>query len=252
MTSSALRQKLFKIQLNFKLTYLFLALNSVMFLLCLILQLFSAQNVVLVILGAQSRTLVLSGEWWRLITAAFLHVNFVHFFFNMYALVNVGLIVERFFGVKKFLLTYVLGMIGAGGLSFIVSTVIALVTHNYQDSISVGASGAIFALLGLLLGTFLWKKPYNLELPLDKFQLGLIIAMNLAFGFLIAGIDNAGHFGGFLTGIILAAFLDPEPNFRNSALRKKIVKIGAIVCIILLVVAFLAQLIWFVSNLIIR
>ncbi len=134
---------------------------------------------------------VKNGEIYRLITAAFVHANVLHIFFNMYALYALGPQIEKFYGRKRYLLIY----LGSALLGSLLSVVL---TNN----VSVGASGAIFGLFGAML-----YFGYKYRATLDGFlRSGIIpvIVINLLLGFMIPGIDVYGHIGGLLGGLVLS------------------------------------------------
>lgn len=144
----------------------------------------------LIILGANNRGLVLNGEFYRLIASAFLHGNFIHLLVNMYSLWVIGSQVETYLGKTKYLLIYLLSAL-MGGLFSIVFL---------ENSLSVGASGAIFGLMGALL-YFGYHYRLYLSNALTN-QLIPIIILNLILGFSISGIDNSSHIGGLIGGYL--------------------------------------------------
>jgi membrane associated rhomboid family serine protease len=131
------------------------------------------------------------GEWWRLLTAAFLHANLIHLGMNMLGLWWFGAPVEAALGRMRFLLVYLVsGLAGSAGA--------LLATPN---AITVGASGALFGILGAALvlergGTYVFGGG----------AMGVII-LNLAFTFLVPGISIGGHIGGLLGGALCALAL---------------------------------------------
>lgn len=138
--------------------------------------------------------LVKSGEYYRLITAMFLHGSVLHLFVNMYSLWIIGNQLENFLGKNKYLVIYLIS-----GLSG------SLMSVSLTGSLSLGASGAIFGLLGSLL-----YFGYNYRLYLGSVlvrQLIPIIILNLSIGFLIPGIDNAAHVGGLVGGLFITMAL---------------------------------------------
>jgi membrane associated rhomboid family serine protease len=136
--------------------------------------------------GALYGPLVADGDWWRLFTAMFLHASLLHIAFNMFALWLFGSVVERSVGPLRYVLVYV-----ASGLAGSAGALIAT-----PNAVTVGASGAIFGLLGALLvleylqtGSFAGQ------------AMGLIV-INLALSFAIPNISIGGHIGGLIGGVI--------------------------------------------------
>jgi membrane associated rhomboid family serine protease len=128
---------------------------------------------------------VASGDWWRLITAAFLHGSLIHIGLNMLALVWLGAPVERYLGHFQYLALYLVsGLAGSAG---------ALITT--PTGITVGASGAIFGILGALL-IIEYQATGNIA-----GQAFTLIAINLLFSFTMSGISVGGHIGGLIGGI---------------------------------------------------
>lgn len=126
------------------------------------------------------------GEWWRLVTAGFLHGGLLHLAVNMFALMQLGRVLERPLGPRTFGALYALGLAG-GSLG-----VVLLAAPN---SITVGASGAIFGLMGAL-GSFELMAGRN---PMSS-GIGTVVVINLALTFLIPGISIGGHLGGLVAG----------------------------------------------------
>lgn len=148
---------------------------------------------------------VAMGEYWRLFTVTLVHAppdfGYLHLFFNMYALYLAGPIVERLYGRLVFGGFYVLCAVGASIASFVFGS----------DVPSVGASGAIFGLFGVILAASRIHHPM-----LDRQgralvgQLGTLIVVNLVIGFAMsAAVDNFAHVGGLLTGIWLGYLIPP-------------------------------------------
>jgi rhomboid protease GluP len=151
---------------------------------------------------------VAGGEYWRLWTVTLLHgspepgffgASILHLSFNMYALYLVGPIVERWYGSARFLLFYLLCASGGSVASFALG----------GDVPSVGASGAIFGLFGLLLGANRFHHPVDRQSRSLVGQLGMLILLNILFGFAVPNIDNAAHIGGLVTGLWLGAAVPP-------------------------------------------
>lgn len=161
--------------------------------------LISDQGTALIEALALDRAAVVAGEYARLWTVTLVHGSFLHLFFNMYALYLLGPIVERWYGSIRFLLIY-LACAAAGSTASIVFS---------GEGISVGASGAIFGLFGLLLAAGRIHHPVDRQSRMIVSQLGFLILINIAFGFAVPGIDNAAHLGGLAAGLWIGAVLPP-------------------------------------------
>lgn len=167
---------------------------------------------------------VISGQYYRLFTSMFLHANLFHLIFNMYALYIIGSQIESFFNKTKYLIIYIFSGVIAGLMSMI-----------FTNAWSVGASGAIFGLLGSLL---YFGYHYRTYLgTVIKSQIIPIIAINLLIGFSSSGIDNAAHIGGLIGGIIGAMMCGVKEKSDTSDKVNGIV-IGIIFTIFLIYVAF--------------
>ena len=147
-------------------------------------------NYTLLRFGANNDYLVKHGEYYRLFTSIFLHGSLLHLVLNMYSLYVIGPQVESFFGKVKFLFIYLVSGICGSLLSIAFS-------HN---TISIGASGAIFGLLGSLLYFGYYYRAYLGNAV--KSQVLPIIIINLMIGFLLPNIDNGAHIGGLIGGIL--------------------------------------------------
>jgi len=173
------------------------------------LGLFSFKGQDLLPWGANHAEFVISGEYWRLFTCLFLHGGFIHIVYNMSALMFLGVFVEGILGSWKYLIIYVLTGINA--------SITSVLWHN-TPTVSVGASGAIFGLLGAFIALMLLKK-YDKNFN-KKFLIGSIIyaVISLLFG-LIGNIDNAAHIGGLLSGFVLGFII--SPHVKSDYKKKK-------------------------------
>ena len=183
----------------------------------------------LVNFGGNNLLIVQSGEVWRLISAAFLHVSLIHLLVNMYSLVIIGTQVETFIGKFKFLFVYLISAICGNLLSLI---------FNEANIVSVGASGAIFGLMGALLYFGYHYRLYLSEAI--KTQIIPVIVLNLLLGFMVSGVDNAAHIGGLIGGYLASMAIGIE---NKSKTRDKVN--GWIVLILLIV--FLSYIVSFVK-----
>jgi rhomboid protease GluP len=154
----------------------------------------------LVLWGADFGPKTLGGEWWRLVTSMFIHGGLVHLGMNMWALYAVGPFVERMVGNVGFLLMYLLAGLCGGLASLIWNPIVP----------SVGASGAIFGVIGCLLGLVVRGRgsiPTETLAQLKSSGLGFVV-VNVVLGMTIPNIDMAAHLGGlaggFLGGLVLS------------------------------------------------
>lgn len=153
----------------------------------------------LVDMGANFGPYTLTSEWWRLLTSMFLHGGIMHLLFNMMALVQIGVQLEALVGRVQFALAYVLcGLAGS---------VTSLWWTSPDISVSVGASGAIFGMFGMLLMVLMLEREMDWKSKRAMLtNMAVVIGINLAYG-MRGGIDNAAHIGGLVAGIVLGAIL---------------------------------------------
>jgi rhomboid protease GluP len=173
------------------------------------------------------------GQVWRLVTAGFLHGGIIHLAFNMYALSILGPLVEESFGWRKFLFLYTVCDIAA----FSVSAVLSAGTP------SVGASGAIFGLLGfgVIYGRFrAGARGRAVSAQLMRWILPAVLMLFLP------GIDNAAHVGGFCCGALLALGIDAgEPETPQAGSRWSLLTAATI---LVLVGSFVAMFVAYPAN----
>lgn len=160
-------------------------------------------GLLLYLFGANIKEAVVGGEIFRLITSTFLHASLLHLLFNMYALYIIGNQLESYIGKIKFLIVYLVSAISGSLMSCVFTT-----------GISVGASGAIFGLLGSLL---YFGYHYRLYLgSVLKSQIIPLILINLIFGFMDPRIDNASHIGGLIGGYLTTMALGIKGKSSKS------------------------------------
>jgi membrane associated rhomboid family serine protease len=153
-------------------------------------------------LGAMQGFAVADGDYWRLLTAAFLHAGFLHIAFNMYALYLFGPFVERALGTSRFVIAY---------LTMAVSSSVFVYWLTEPQVATIGASGAVFGLFGLALVLLIRTRQ-------DVRGLLVLLAIN-AFISLQGNISWQGHLGGFVTGVLLGAALAYAPRERRSVFQ---------------------------------
>jgi rhomboid protease GluP len=177
-----------------KVTYTLIGINILIYIITAIMSrnIFDSNTYVLIILGAKVNELINYGQVWRLLTCAFLHGGIMHLAFNMYSLKIIGSEIEYIFGRKKYLIIYLMASVGGSIFSYIFS----------PYSISVGASGAIFGLLGAML-VFGIKHRNKIG---KGYMMNIIqvIGINIFIGITLSNIDNFGHIGGLIVGGITA------------------------------------------------
>ena len=191
----------------------------------------------LIYFGATSPERILHGQWYRLLTATFVHVGLLHIATNMWCLWNLGLLGEPLLGPIGLIAVYVITGI-AGNLLGLFSSVLF---HSY-DSVGAGASGAVFGIAGILIVLLSNKK-----LPIPAFELNrlrrsviqfavlnLIIGIGANFTSLV-NIDNRAHIGGFLSGLALGVPLVPRMTAGRTRYlsRQKVTFAGAAFLLVL-------------------
>ena len=156
-------------------------------------------------MGALVPASVTDGDVWLLLTSMFLHSGFIHLALNMLSLYFLGSFVEQAFGRGRFLTLYLLSGL-AGGIAY-------LYFGDFHGPV-VGASGAIFGLLGGVLGYSLRRGTFSWQNPLIR-QLLILTALNLYIGFSVANISNTAHIGGLLGGAAFGWLAAPNVYTRK-------------------------------------
>lgn len=147
-------------------------------------------------------------EYYRLLTCAFLHIGIIHLLVNMYTLYIIGSQVESFFGKLKYISIYIISAITGSMFSLVFS-------HN---TVSCGASGAIFGLMGALL---YFGYHYRIYLGnVLKSQIIPLIITNLIVGFCLSGVDNAAHIGGLIGGVLTSMIVGvPDKDSKRDRIN---------------------------------
>jgi rhomboid protease GluP len=145
--------------------------------------------------GGNLRQYTTAGDWWRLMTSVFVHIGIIHLLFNMYALFTVGIYLEPLLGRWKFLFAYL--------CTGIFASLTSIFWHD--DTVSAGASGAIFGLYGFFLSLLTTKllDPQTKKALLTSIV--VFVGYNLLYG-MKDGVDNAAHLGGLISGFVLGYF----------------------------------------------
>ena len=152
--------------------------------------------------GANALPYTMDKEPWRLASSAFLHIGLMHLLFNGFAMYFFGQIAEPMFGSAKFLALFLLAAIGGNLLNNHI-TWQGILDGTGQPGLSAGASGGIMGIGAALLIAALFKISVN-GMVLNLKSLIIIMGINLVYGFAVPGIDNAGHIGGAVTGLVIA------------------------------------------------
>ena len=156
--------------------------------------------------GALYAPAVRNGEWYRLITHMFLHGDITHLGHNMLILFFLGNVLERYLGKIRYIIAYFFsGILAAMGS----------VVYNTTDTVSIGASGAVFGVVGAMLWIFIRNKGKLKEFT--KEQLLIFLFLSVFAGFGDYGVDNAAHIAGLIAGFLLGILLYWKREEETSA-----------------------------------
>ena len=192
-------EKVFKAKVPY-ITYLLLAINCIFFIVPMFLGQYDYVIDLLCVHGPSIR----AGQYYRLITGIFLHGSIFHLFFNCYALYVIGSQIESYLGKTKYLIIYFFSGLCGSLLSITLG----------GNSASIGASGAIFGLMGSMCYFGYYYRVYLGNVL--KTQLIPLIALNLGLGFIMNGVDNAAHIGGLIGGIIITKSLGIKDKSHSA------------------------------------
>ncbi|KAG9451060.1 hypothetical protein H6P81_011025 [Aristolochia fimbriata] len=164
--------------------------------------------------GAKINSLIDQGQLWRLLTSSFLHGNIGHLLVNCYSLNSIGPDVEKFSGPRRFLAVYITSIIASSTMSYC-----------FCKSPSVGASGAIFGLVGAT-AVFVWRHRNLTGGGAENLRhIANVVLLNMLVGVLFKGIDNWGHFGGLIGGAALSWFVGPAWTYHSTTMYGKAIYI---------------------------
>lgn len=209
-------------------TYILIFINIVMFVLMYMLGNGSENTNTLIDFGANYILLTKAGEYYRLITSGFLHIGVIHLLLNMYSLYIVGSQVEYFYGKVKYIIIYLFSLIMGSLFTVALSSV---------NTVSAGASGAIFGLLGSILYFGIKYRGYIGNSLVN--QIVPVVVLNLIIGFTTPGIGNAAHIGGLIGGylISMAVGIGIDKKEQRSSKINGII-ISAILTIFMIYIGF--------------
>jgi membrane associated rhomboid family serine protease/Flp pilus assembly protein TadD len=212
-----------------------LILNTVMFAAMAgasgIKSMFIPSSQVLLHFGASSgASTIIDGEFWRAVSSAFVHIGFLHLMMNCYIIWDIGPLVVKLYGARKFMVIYLLSAVGASLTSLMFDPTV----------VSAGASGAIFGMFGALVAFFWWHNsrfPAGFLKPHAKIIV-IFIIYGIAYGAIMQGVDNAAHIGGLLTGFAVALSLVPLTPGETAYRQQDAVVTAALgVCFLALLAA---------------
>jgi membrane associated rhomboid family serine protease/Flp pilus assembly protein TadD len=208
-----------------------IVINTVIFIVtCVYSRSFNEINLeTLVRFGAAFGPLTLGGQPWRLLTSTFLHGNILHLAFNMWALLNLGILAEILFGRRTYTLMYFV----CGLTASLVSTWWHFHTGNI-GVIGVGASGAIFGIAGALIPALALQKNARLRAALkgNLTSISVFVIYTVALGSRQAHIDNSAHLGGLAAGLLLGLVLPSSPGHddqQHTGRRMAVFALSAVV-----------------------
>jgi rhomboid protease GluP len=193
--------------------------------------------------GANVTWLVLHGQWYRLLTATFVHVGIVHIACNMWCLWNLGILGEPLIGPYGMVAVYLITGIAGNLLSMGYNVYYDLLFHDPSSlfQIGAGASGAVFGIAGILIVLlsnrrlpFPWEQLRRLRSSVVKFALiNLVIGISTIVVNVGIRIDNSAHIGGFLSGLALGVPLVPRMTSGRERYLSRQKVTFAVACLIL-------------------
>lgn len=187
----------------------------------------------LVDFGAKFTPLIAQGEWWRLVTAGFLHGGILHILMNSWVLFDLGAQVEEFYGASRMLVTYFVGTV----VGFYASA-------WWSPAVSVGASAGICGLIGAMIAFGVHNRT-SIGAAIRGMYLRWAIYV-LVFGLLTQFTDNAAHIGG-LAGGFAVAYVAGTPGAIRSP-KEQIWRVIAWLCVLITAFCFLKMYLWFRLN----
>lgn len=188
----------------------------------------SENPMTLVKYGAKFNFSIISGDWWRLITPAFLHIGSTHLILNALVIYFLGMQIEKVIGHFRYFLLLLLSALLGNAASF-----------AFSSAISAGASTAIF---GLFASTLVLAKLYPYQRGIQDLSKNyfVLILLNVVFGLFSGSVDNAGHIGGLIGGY-LTMYAVSTLNANNNS-RQNRIKYGALYLILLIVLIIIGYL----------
>jgi len=193
---------------------------------------FTLDGYTLIDFGAMFTPAIQAGQWWRLVTAGFLHGGLMHILMNSWALFDLGAVVEEMYGSSRMLVIYFV----SNAFGFYVSSLLKV-------GPSMGASAALFGLIGCMIALGMRHRGAFGDSIRGMFTRWLIYGLLFSF---LPGIDMAAHVGGLIGGFGVG-YLAGEPRHEGSA-TEKLWRIASWLCILITVVCFLEMYLWFARS----
>ena len=179
--------------------------------------------------GADFGPLTLTGVWWRAVTCIFVHIGAFHQLMNMYAFIYIGIWLEHLIGTRRMFVSYL--------LTGLCSAVFSLYMH--AETISAGASGSIFGLYGIFLAFLLFHRIERSQRKALLTSILIFVGYNLIYG-IRAGVDNAAHIGGLLSGFLLGFIYVFGERMKKPEAGRTVSIIGELIIFSVFLFSFLS------------
>lgn len=179
--------------------------------------------------GADFGPLTLTGDWWRAVTCNFVHIGAFHLLMNMYAFIYIGIWLEHLIGTRRMFVSYL--------LTGLCSAVFSLYMH--AETISAGASGSIFGLYGIFLAFLLFHRIERSQRKALLTSILIFVGYNLIYG-IRAGVDNAAHISGLLSGFLLGFIYVFGERMKKPEAGRTVSIIGELIIFSVFLFSFLS------------
>lgn len=179
--------------------------------------------------GADFGPLTLTGDWWRAVICNFVHIGAFHLLMNMYAFIYIGIWLEHLIGTRRMFVSYL--------LTGLCSAVFSLYMH--AETISAGASGSIFGLYGIFLAFLLFHRIERSQRKALLTSILIFVGYNLIYG-IRAGVDNAAHIGGLLSGFLLGFIYVFGERMKKPEAGRTVSIIGELIIFSVFLFSFLS------------
>lgn len=184
--------------------------------------------------GVRADIVLIGMQWWRLVTASFLHWDILHLGMNMYTLWQLGTLVREYYGGKMLFSFYTFCGIGGGVLSVLMGS----------NALTVGASGAVFGLLGVLIsGSMKWNR-FGMDLPIGLWDIMPLAVYAFLIGILPGfAVNNWVHLGGFLVGMVFGQIAQHKLTVAPSKLQLRLESFLFYSSVVITIISFAVMLI---------